>query len=62
MTPSVVLFAQYRDDDSSTFGRDPALSAVSLLPLIYVVFATGVALAKPRYQTRTPPSMPRTDF
>jgi hypothetical protein len=43
-------------------GRDPALSAVSLLPLIYVVFATGVALAKPRYQTRTPPSMPRTDF
>jgi len=62
MTPPVVLFAQSRDDDSSTFGRATALSAVSLLPLIYVVFATGVALAKPRYQTRTPPSMPRTDF
>ena len=53
MTPLVVLFAQYRDDDSSTSGRDPALSVVSLLPLIYVVFAAGVALTKHRYVTLT---------
>jgi hypothetical protein len=53
VTPSVVLFAQYRDDDSSTSSRDPASSVVSLLPLIYVVFAAGVALTKHRYVTLT---------
>ena len=37
MTPLVILFAQYRDDDSGMSGRDPTLSVVSLLPLIYVV-------------------------
>jgi hypothetical protein len=49
MTPLVIFFAQYRDDDSNAPGRDPALSVVSLLPLIYVVFAAGVALTKHRY-------------
>ena len=53
MTPLVILFAQYRDDDSSASSRDPALSVVSLLPLIYVVFAAGVALTKHRYVTLT---------
>jgi hypothetical protein len=46
-------FAQYRDDDSSASGRDPAFSVISLLPLIYVVFAAGVALTKHRYVTLT---------
>jgi hypothetical protein len=53
VTPLVILFAQYRDDDSSATGRDPALSLVSLLPLMYVVFAAGVALTKHRYVTLT---------
>jgi hypothetical protein len=53
MTPLVILFAQYRIDDSSTSGRDPALSAVSLLPSIFVVVAAGVALTKHRYVTLT---------
>lgn len=53
MTPLVILFAQYRDDDSNAPDRDPALSVVSLLPLIYVVFAAGVALTKHRYVTLT---------
>lgn len=53
MTPLVIVFAQYRDDDSNAPGRDPALSVVSLLPLIYVVFAAGVALTKHRYVTLT---------
>jgi hypothetical protein len=53
ITPLVVLFAQYRDEDSSASGHDPALSVVSLLPLIYVVFAAGVALTKHRYVTLT---------
>jgi hypothetical protein len=53
ITPLVVLFAQYWDDDSSASGHDPALSVVSLLPLIYVVFAAGVALTKDRYVTLT---------
>ncbi len=52
-TPLVVLFAQYWDDDSNVSGRDPAFSMVSLLPLIYVVFAAGVALTKHRYVTLT---------
>jgi hypothetical protein len=41
MTPLVIFLAQYRDDDSNAQSRDPALSVVSLLPLIYVVFAAG---------------------
>jgi hypothetical protein len=46
MTPVVIVFAQYRDNDLGASGRDPA---VSLLPLIYVVLAAGVALTKHRY-------------
>jgi hypothetical protein len=53
MTPLVILSAQYRDDDSGTSSRDPTLSMVSLLPLIYVVLAAGVALTKHRYVTLT---------
>jgi len=53
MTPLVIFFAQYRDEDSNAPGRDPALSVVSLLPLIYVAFAAGVALTKHRYVTLT---------
>jgi hypothetical protein len=53
MTPLVIFFAHYRDDDSNAPGRDSALSVVSLLPLIYVVFAAGVALTKHRYVTLT---------
>lgn len=53
MTPLVILFAQYRDHDSSASGRDPAVSLVSLLPLIYVVLAAGVALTKHRYVRST---------
>jgi len=49
----VILFAQYRDGDSSASGRDSASSVISLLPLIYVVFAAGVALTKHRYVTLT---------
>jgi hypothetical protein len=51
MTPLIFLFAQYRDDGSSTSSRAPMLSVVSLLPLIYVVLAAGVALTKHRYVT-----------
>jgi hypothetical protein len=53
MTPLVIFFAQYRDDDSNALGRDPALLVVSLLPLIYVMFAAGVALTEHRYVTLT---------
>ena len=53
MTPLVILFAQYRDDDSSASGHDPTFSVISLLPLIYVVLAAGVALTKHRYVTLT---------
>lgn len=53
ITPLIILFAQYRNDDSSASGHDPASSVLSLLPLIYVVFAAGVALTKHRYVTLT---------
>jgi hypothetical protein len=53
ITPPVLLFAQYRDNDPSASDRDPASSVISLLPLIYVVFAAGVALTKHRYLTLT---------
>jgi len=53
MTPSVILLAQYRDDDSGTSSRDPSLSVVALLPLIYATLAAGVALTKHRYVTLT---------
>ena len=53
MTPLVILFAQYRNDDSGASGLDPAVSLISLLPLIYVVLAAGVALTKHRYVTLT---------
>jgi hypothetical protein len=53
ITPLMVLFAQYRDDLSSATGRDPAYSAVALLPPIYVVIAAGTALTKHRYVTLT---------
>jgi hypothetical protein len=53
IAPLVIFFAQYRDDDPNAPGRDPALSVVSLLPLIYVAFAAGVALTKHRYVTLT---------
>ena len=52
MTPLVILFAQYRDDDSGTYSRDPTLAVVSLLPLI-LVLAAGVALTKHRYVALT---------
>jgi len=48
ITPLVIFFAQYRGDDFSTSSRDPTLSVISLLPLIYVVLAAGVALTKHR--------------
>jgi hypothetical protein len=53
ITPLAIFFAQYRDDDSSASGRDPAQSLISLMPLIYVVIAAGVALTKHRYLTMT---------
>jgi hypothetical protein len=53
ITPLIIFFAQYRDDDSSTPSHDPALSVVSLLPLIYVMLAMGIALTKHRYLTLT---------
>jgi hypothetical protein len=53
MTPLVIFFAQYQVDDSNAPGRDPALSVVSLLPLIYVVLAAAVALTEHRYVTLT---------
>src|SRR5882757_6269206 len=52
-TPLVLLFAQYRDDNTIASGRAPALSVISLLPLIYVVLAAGIALTKHRYVTFT---------
>ena len=53
MTRLVILFAHCRDDVSSASSRDPTLSVVSLLPLIYLVLAAGVALTKHRYVTLT---------
>ena len=53
ITPLVILFAQYRDDDSSASGRDPASSVISLVPFLYVMLAAGVALTKHRYVTLT---------
>jgi hypothetical protein len=53
ITPLVLLFAQYWDNDPSASGRDPASSVITLLPLIYVTFAAGVALTKHRYLTLT---------
>jgi hypothetical protein len=50
ITPLAI--AQYRDDSSAS-GRDPAQSMISLMPLIYVVIAAGVALTKHRYLTMT---------
>jgi hypothetical protein len=44
-----MLFAQYRDNGAGASSSDPTFSMVSLLPLIYVVFAAGVALTKHRY-------------
>jgi hypothetical protein len=49
ITPLMVLFAQYRDDLPDATGRDPASSMITLLPLIYIVIATGIALTKHRY-------------
>jgi hypothetical protein len=53
VTPLAIFFAQYLDDYSSTSGRDPAQSLISLMPLIYVAIAAGVALTKHRYLTMT---------
>jgi hypothetical protein len=53
ITPLMILFAQYRDDDPSAPSRDTASSVITLLPLIYVMFAAGVALTKHRYLTLT---------
>lgn len=53
ITPLVILFAQYWDEDASASGRGPASSVITLLPLIYVIFAAGVALTKHRYVTLT---------
>jgi len=41
VTPLAILFAQYRDNDASASARDPASSVITLLPLIYVMFAAG---------------------
>jgi hypothetical protein len=51
ITPLMVLCAHYWDDLSG--GRDPASSVIALLPLVYVVIATGIALTKHRYVTLT---------
>ena len=48
MTPLVILFAQYRDH-AQVVGPLLAGALISFLPLIYVVFAAGVALTKHRY-------------
>lgn len=53
VTPLVIFFTQYRRDDFGTSSRDPTLAVISLLPLIYVVLAAGVALTKHRYVTLT---------
>jgi len=53
ISPLVILVAQHRDNDASASGRDPASSVITLLPLIYVMFAAGVALTKHRYLTMT---------
>ena len=53
ITPLLIFLAQYWDEDSSASGRDPASSVISLLPMIYVVIAAGVALTKHRYVTLT---------
>lgn len=49
ITPLVLLFAQYRDNDSSASDRDLTSSMMSLLPLFYVVLAARVALTRHRY-------------
>jgi hypothetical protein len=53
ITSLAIFFAQHLDHDSGVSGRDPAVSFIGLLPLIYVVFAAGVALTKHRYVTLT---------
>jgi hypothetical protein len=53
VTPLVILFAQHRNHDPGAPGLHPAVSLISFLPLIYVVFAAGVALTKHRYVTLT---------
>jgi len=52
VTPLVILLAQCYDNGSSASG-DQASSVISLLPVIYVIFAAGVALTKHRYVTLT---------
>jgi hypothetical protein len=51
VTPLIIFFAQYRDNHAES--GDPASSVITLLPLIYVAFAVGVALTKHRYVTST---------
>ena len=53
MTPVVVLFIQVPDNASGASNPDRAFSVVSLLQLIYVVIAAGVALTTHRYVTST---------
>lgn len=53
VTPLVILFAQYQDNDASASGRDLASSVITFLPLIYVMLAVGVALTKHRCVTLT---------
>ena len=53
MTPVVMLFIQVPDSASGASNPDRAFSVVSLLQLIYVVIAAGVALTTHRYVTST---------
>jgi hypothetical protein len=53
ITLLAIVFLQKQDSGSSASDPDPAFSIASLLPLIYVVFAAGVALTKHRYITLT---------
>lgn len=53
ITPLALLLAHYGDNDLSASDRNSGSPVISLLPLIYVVFAAGVALTKHRYLALT---------
>ena len=49
ITPLVILFEQYRDNNFGAHNPDPSFSVVSLLQLTYLACAAGVAMTKHRY-------------
>src|SRR3569832_291134 len=49
ITPIVILFEQYRDNNFGAHNPDPSFSVVSLLQLTYLACAAGVAMTKHRY-------------